>query len=156
MTVIKRTITSNPDFKRLVKELDESLGVYYKEEVSFYETLNSLSEIKHAVVAYDKEGKPVGCGAFKKYTTKEIEIKRMYVVSSERGKGIATLILYELEKWGMELNCNKALLETLKEKPYAIAFYKKNGYKVTSNFGDYISAENSICFEKQMLFIDKS
>lgn len=67
-----------------------------------------------------------------------------------RGKGIATIVLNELEKWSHELNFKKCILETLKEKPYAIRFYKKNGYKTIPNFGEYIKAENSVCFEKEL------
>ena len=102
------------------------------------------------MVAYDHKGKAIGCGAFKEYSEKEVEIKRMFVPSSQRGKGIATIILNELEKWAKGLDFNKTILETLKEKDYAICFYKKNGYTITPNFGDYISAENSICFEKNI------
>ncbi|MEP1489095.1 MAG: GNAT family N-acetyltransferase [Algibacter sp.] len=70
--------------------------------------------------------------------------------SSFRGKGIATLVLKELENWSNELNFKACILETLKEKPYAIKFYEKNNYKVIPNFGEYIKAENSICFEKKL------
>jgi len=150
LITIKRTDTHNLDFQKLVKALDESLKVYYKEEVSFYDTLNSLKDIEYAVVAYNKKENLVGCGAIKKYSREEAEIKRMFVPSIFRGKGIATQILKELENWSRELNFKKTILETLKEKQYAIQFYKKNEYQEISNFGNYITAENSICFAKQL------
>jgi len=147
---IKRTDSNNLDFQKLVKALDESLKVYYKEEVSFYNTLNVIDEIKQAVVAYDELGNLVGCGAFKKYSNEEAEIKRMFVPLIYRGKGIATLMLNELENWSKEFNFKKCILETLKEKHYAISFYRKNHYKETPNFGEYKSAKNSLCFAKQL------
>lgn len=151
MIKIKRTDSDNLDFKKLVKELDIDLGLYYKEEKSFYGELNDIDKIKHVIVAYDEKENLVGCGGIKEFSQHEVEIKRMYVPPIYRGKGIATIVLNELENWSCELNFQKCILETLKEKPYAIAFYKKNSYKIIPNFGDYIKAENSICFEKFLL-----
>lgn len=150
MITIKRTDSTNTDFQELVKELDKSLGIYYKEETSFYDKLNKIEKIKQAIVAYDKEGIAVGCGGIKEYSKEAMEIKRMFVPVTQRKKGIATLILNELEKWSNELHFKKCILETLKEKHYAIGFYKKNNYNEIPNFGEYIKAENSICFEKKI------
>ena len=46
MITIKRTDANNLDFQKLVKQLDESLGIYYKDEISFYDNLNKIDEIK--------------------------------------------------------------------------------------------------------------
>ena len=42
----------------------------------------------------------------------------------------------------------KCILETGKRQPDAIALYKKNGYNLIENYGQYIGMENSVCFEK--------
>ena len=112
--------------------------------------MNTISNIKHTVVAYNEKGECIGCGGIKQYNPKTIEIKRMFVDENQRGKGVATLILNELEKWGKELHFKQCILETMKEKSYAISFYKKNGYSVIPNFGAYKDAENSICFSKDI------
>ncbi len=151
MITIKKTHSGNSDFKKLVLELDDDLKTYYKEEKSFYGKLNSIENIKYVVIAYDKDANAVGCGGIKEFSLNEMEIKRMYVPPNYRGIGIASLILNELENWSRDLKYKKCVLETLKEKPYAIAFYKKNGYGVVPNFGEYVNAENSICFEKKIL-----
>ncbi len=148
MIKIKRTNSDNQDFKKLVKELDTDLSNYYKEEKLFYGELNNINHIKHTVIAYDEHQNCIGCGGIKAFSDKEIEIKRMYVLPAYRGKGIASILLKELESWSSELGYQKCILETLKDKPYAIAFYEKNKYKMTPNFGEYIKATNSICFKK--------
>ena len=101
------------------------MGIYYKEEKSFFEELNNIDKIKHLVVAYNEDKNPVGCRGIKEFSKNEVEIKRMYVPPTFRGKGIATIILNKLENWSNELEFEKCILETLKEKPYAIAFYEK-------------------------------
>jgi GNAT superfamily N-acetyltransferase len=103
--------------------------------------------IKHVVVAYE-DGKPIGCGAIKEYAANTMEVKRMYVAPEGREKGIATMILTELENWARELSFIKCILETGKKQPEAIGLYRKNGYIVIPNYGQYAGVENSVCFEK--------
>ena len=79
-----------------------------------------------------------------------MEIKRIYVLPSERRKGIASRILKELEKWAAEKNCHSCILETGLRQPEAIALYKKNGCLSISNYGQYKGMENSVCFNKEL------
>jgi putative acetyltransferase len=53
-----------------------------------------------------------------------------------------------LEEWAAEMDYRKCMLETGKNQPEAIAMYKKNGYAIIANFGQYVGIENSVCFEK--------
>jgi GNAT superfamily N-acetyltransferase len=79
-----------------------------------------------------------------------MEIKRMYTSPSVRGKGIAGLILTELEKWAAELSYSECILETGKRQPAAIALYSNRGYQKIDNYGPYKNDENSVCFEKHL------
>jgi putative acetyltransferase len=144
---IIRTTTDNHDFRELVKLLDAGLAITDGEDHSFYSQFNSLASIKHVVMAYDGN-KAVGCGAMKKYNADTMEIKRMYVLPGNRKRGIATKVLTELELWAVELSYTKCILETGIKQPEAIAFYKKAGYKLIQNFGQYSGVDTSVCFEK--------
>lgn len=142
-----RTNSENEDFQKLVRELDADLSIRDGADHSFYAQFNKIDKIKYAVVAYDNEI-PVGCGAIKEYSPETMEVKRMYVPPIRRGKGLATIILKELEKWTVDLKYKRCLLETGKRQPEAIELYKKNGYQIIPNFGQYEHVENSVCFEK--------
>lgn len=144
-----RTDHKNNDFKRLVAYLDEELGQRDGKEHAFYHQFNSISGINYALVAYS-QGVPIGCGAIKPFDADTMEVKRMFVVPENRGEGIATLILKELETWATQLKYTNCVLETGKRQPEAIALYKKNGYQITSNYGQYIGVENSVCFRKKL------
>ena len=74
----------------------------------------------------------------------------MFVVSEKRGQGFAQNIISELEIWAKELGNKKCVLETGKRQIEAVQFYKKCGYKIIPNYGQYKNMENSICFEKQL------
>lgn len=148
MTLI-RTDSDNHDFITLVKYLDADLAKRDENDHSFYAQFNTIEKLKHVVVAYEN-GKPTGCGAMKEFTPGIMEIKRMYTSPEYRGKGIATQILTELECWANVMFYKKCVLETGKRQPEAIAMYKKNGYNLTPNYGQYAGVENSLCFEKEM------
>ena len=145
-----RTNSEDGNFQKLVKELDADLRIRDGEDHSFYAQFNKIDKIKFAIIAYDNE-LPVGCGAIKEYDQDRMEIKRMYVLENRRGQGIASAILKELERWAIDLNIKSCLLETGKKQPEAIALYKKNGYQIIPNFGQYEKVENSVCFEKMLV-----
>lgn len=147
MIKIKRTNSDDTNFQNLVRELDRDLENFYENEQTLYEKHNKIDKIKYVIVAY-QENEPVGCGAIKQYTENTMEVKRMYIPTTKRGKGIASIILSELENWSNELHFKTCILETLKTKPDAIRLYEKNGYKIIPNFGQYENLENSVCFEK--------
>jgi putative acetyltransferase len=147
MIIIKRTDSNDKDFIELVKQLDADLAIRDGDDHPFYDQFNKIDKIKHAVVAYENDI-PVGCGAIKEFEPNSVEIKRMYTLPEQRGKGIASKILAELEKWAAELTFKKCILETGIKQPEAIELYKKNGYRQISNYGQYKGIENSLCFEK--------
>jgi putative acetyltransferase len=149
MISIIRTDSDNQDFIELVKHLDADLAERDGNEHSFYAQFNKIDKIKYVVVAYENN-KPVGCGAIKEYAPNTMEIKRMYTSPQNRGKGIASKILTELEIWAAELSYEKCILETGKKQPEAIGLYKKIGYKLIPNYGQYAGIENSFCFEKDI------
>jgi len=149
MIELIRTDSTNKDFIELVKHLDADLLVRDGKEQSFYAQFNKIDMIKNVVVAY-RANKPVGCGAMKEFSENTMEIKRMFTLPEQRGEGIATKILTELEKWAKELGYEKCVLETGKRQPEAIGLYKKNGYKSIPNYGQYVGIENSVCFEKEI------
>jgi len=72
------------------------------------------------------------------------------VLPDQRSKGIASIVLGELEAWGRALGYTCAMLETGKRQADAIALYSKNGYHIIPNFGQYVGIENSVCFKKQL------
>lgn len=149
MIKIQRTDFKSADFIELVKKLDEELKIRDGEDHAFYAPFNVIDKINHVAVAY-WFNVPVGCGAIKPYEAGVMEIKRMFVDPAHRGRGIATKILRELETWAGDLSYHRCLLETGIKQPEAIALYKKSGYLIVPNYGQYENVEGSVCFEKTL------
>ena len=133
-----RTDSTHADFKKLVTELDAELRIRDGDESEFYEQFNKSDSIKYAVVIY-QNGVAVGCGAL-----------RPYVPLEHRSKGIASLVVTELEKWAIELGFYHLILETGIRQPEAIRLYTKNGYQSIPNYGQYEGVSSSVCFAKQL------
>ena len=150
MVQLIRTNSDDTDFITLVKKLDAELAERDGKDHSFYAQFNIIQTIKYVVVAYEDK-KPVACGAIKEFDRDTMEVKRMFTLSERRGEGIAGKILNELEKWASELHYKRCVLETGKRQPEAIALYKRNGYNIIPNYGQYVGVENSVCFEKYLM-----
>ena len=96
MLKLIRTDSANPDFISLVKKLDAFLAEIDGEEHAFYAQLNKTDLLKQVVVIYENDV-PVGCGAIRAFGKNAMEVKRMYTIPAERGKGFAGKVLTELE-----------------------------------------------------------
>ncbi|WMW80619.1 GNAT family N-acetyltransferase [Undibacterium cyanobacteriorum] len=149
MLTFKRCDSNDSDFQALVRELDRYLALIDGEEHAFYAQYNKTDSIKHVVLAY-LDGRAVACGAFKPYGEKGVEIKRMYAAPDLRGQGLASKILQELENWAASLGYQLCVLETGKRQADAVRLYEKNGYHVIPNYGQYVEAHNSVCYEKRI------
>ncbi|MEL0651522.1 GNAT family N-acetyltransferase [Algibacter sp. TI.3.09] len=146
---ILRTNSKNPDFIELVKLLDKDLAIRDGEDHAFYAQFNKVDRIKYVVVALENQ-KPLGCGAIKEFSQDTMEIKRMYTSEESRGKGVASMMLAELEQWAKELGFKQCVLETGIKQPEAIGLYEKNGYHLMLNYGQYSGVEDSKCFKKMI------
>ncbi|HMK03172.1 MAG TPA: GNAT family N-acetyltransferase [Ferruginibacter sp.] len=150
MTTFKRTGSEDPDFRSLVALLDADLKKRDGDEHDFYAQFNKIENIRNVIVCY-VDDKPIGCGAFKAFGQQKVEIKRMFVKPGYRGHGIGLNILKELELWAAELNYPQCILETGKKQPEAIRLYRKAGYAIIENYGQYEHVENSVCMLKDIL-----
>lgn len=149
MLTILRKNSDNLDFKKLTSELDIELCRIYNTNPEDYEEYNRITGLPTVVLAYENEV-AVGCGCFKIFNDKAVEIKRMFIKENQRGKGIASSLLAELEKWAKELGYEEAVLETGKGQPNAIKLYQKYGYQITENYNQYDDLEISVCLKKAL------
>ena len=66
MISIVRTDSENPDFRKLVSELDKELWATYGDVQADYAPHNVIKTTLPAVVVYENNI-PVGCGCFKNF-----------------------------------------------------------------------------------------
>jgi len=144
-----RTTNDHADFRQLVNALDDDLYLRNGEAQLQYRRYNQIDHINHVILVY-VDGKPVGCGCFKRFDNETIEIKRMFVLPEMRGKQLAAQLLQKLEQWAIDEGYCNAVLETGLRQVEAIRLYTRAGYSLTQNYGQYIGMEDSICYRKEL------
>ncbi len=131
---IIRTTSDDKLFADLVKALDQELTLINGDQNDFFAQFNKIDAIKHAAVIL-LEDKRVACGAIKAFDEQSMEVKRMFTHPNYRNKGLASILLQELESWTKELGLQYCVLETSIRQPDAIALYLKNQYLRIENYG---------------------
>lgn len=141
---------SSLDFMELCHELDDFLNelVGGEENRAEYILYNQLDDIHNVVVTYDDI--PVGSASFKKYDDECAEVKRVFVKEEYRNKGIANELMELLENAAREQGYRYLILESGKPLVAAMALYRKIGYKVIQNYGQYRDMPDSICMKKKL------
>ena len=101
-------------------------------------------------VARDDNTQVVGIAAIVLRGDGSAELKRMFVLESARGQGIAASLLAAVESKARASDVSVLQLETGPKQLAAIALYEKHGYEHIPNFGPYVGDEFSVCMEKRL------
>lgn len=141
----------NKDFISLCGLLDAHLVETFgaKKQEGTYNQYNTLGSIHDVIIAYDGDD-PVGCGSFKQYEEGTAEIKRVFVKSEYRGKGISKQIMNMLEEKAIEQGFTALILETGYLLSSARSLYQKMGFTVIDNYGQYKGMIESVCMQKKI------
>ena len=113
----------------------------------------SAADISLVLVARDDEGTALGCGALRVLADGVAEVKRMYVVPTARGRGVARAVLTGLEDAARDRGWTTLRLETGQRQPEAVALYTQAGYRPIAAFGSYVGApdaDDSLFFERML------
>ena len=102
------------------------------------------------VVLRDENGVAVACGGICRFDETRAELKRMYVVPPERGRGHGRRVLEELEAAARRLGYTGVVLETGELQTASLGLYGSAGYEPIPCYGVYASRSWSRCFEKRL------
>ncbi|MET4705203.1 GNAT family N-acetyltransferase [Frigoribacterium sp. UYMn621] len=77
-----------------------------------------------------------------------LEIKKVFVRHSHRGRGVSRGLMTTLESVGRELGSTRLVLQTGNLQGAAIGLYEALGYSVTPPYPPFESMPNALCYEK--------
>ena len=150
--VVQRSDILSPPARTLIAALNNELSRTYPEEGACHFRLDA-DEVAHGRGAFLitwRSGKPIGCGAIRRIGTRTGELKRMYVIPEERGRGIGRAILQALEGEGRALGISRVVLETGVRQREALALYERAGFVRIAPFGEYVASPLSVCLAKEL------
>jgi GNAT superfamily N-acetyltransferase len=143
---------NNHDFIELCRQLDHNLDelVGGFEQRKKYVRYNTLENIHDVVLFYDDD-KPCACASFKHYDEGTAEMKRVFIKQEYRGQGLSKELIQTLEELAKKKGYRKMILETGKPLIAATKLYKRIGYKIMDNYGQYQNMTESICMSKELV-----
>lgn len=147
---VKIVLPSNAEVVSLISRLDAYLSSLYPIESNHLASREQLSLNNCKMIGAFDGDVLVGVGACLLLNS-YAEIKRVFVVQEYRNKGVATLLMEQIEKIIRLADLPLARLETGVQQLEAIKFYNKIGYKIRSPFGSYKPDPLSIFMEKIMI-----
>lgn len=95
-------------------------------------------------------GEPAGCGAWRVYPPGGVEIKRVYVAPGFRRRGLAQLLVAELERSAAAAGHDTVVLNTGDRQPEAIALYTDLGYSPVPGYGVYACSPGAVFLGKDL------
>ncbi len=135
------------DAAALMNELSATLALITGDSgAASFDVADVQCERSRFVIARDRMGIAIGCGAFRPLQDGVAEIKRMLARPGYAGVGRAALAFLEDEARG--LGYRELWLETRLVNLRAVRFYEKNGYCRRENFGKYFGNPQAVCYEK--------
>jgi putative acetyltransferase len=152
MITIAHEDPRSPDAKRLLSAFVEDVKNRYDfppADVGEFDP-ELVSAPGSVFLVARRDGKAVGCGALVPMDEYHVEVKRTFVDREERGHGVATLILDELERIAREFGYDVMRLETGNKQPESIALYAKAGFYRIPNYSPFENDRSALCFEKRI------
>ena len=141
----------NDDFVMLCHKLDEYLNeiVGGEKQRKEYVQYNALEDIHDVILIYDDK-RPIACAGFKLYDGDIAEVKRVFLTTEYRGKGISKQLMSALEDKAKRKGYSSLILETGRPLTSAMGLYQKIGYRIVDNYGQYKEMRESICMRKDI------
>jgi len=137
----------------LEREYDDRYGDLFGEpaavEIARYPDA-AFSAPGGTFVLLEREGEVVSAGAFMTVAPATVEVKRMWTRADQRGRGLARLVLAELEAEARRRGARRVVLSTGPRQPEAVRLYLATGY--TPLFDPALGAEQIVIhrFEKEL------
>lgn len=150
------TIAAEPfesaDVQGLITALDAALAAIYPPEQRFGPNLRAaqVEGGQGVFLVARRSGSPIACGGIRLLDPRSAELKRMFCVAEQRGRGVGRALLTRLEDEARSLGVSRLKLETGVHQEAAIALYRRAGFEAVECWGEYRSSPTSVCFEKHL------
>jgi putative acetyltransferase len=151
---IELETTATRDVRELIGELDQVLAAEYPPEQRHGLALAALFQPHIRLFVARLNGAAVGCGGMALFDD-FVEVKRMYVRTTVRGRGVAQALLARIETETRAAGLAVLRLETGERQTAALRLYARAGFEPCAAFGDYVAMRpeaiaTSIFLEKRL------
>ena len=149
MMEFKSVPVGSADAQKMLNELSYTLTSLIGHNGAMHVNYADFEKERAVFVVGYSDGVPCCCGAIRNVSEDTGEVKRVYARRNTEGNG-AKLMEY-IEKWAIENDYRRLILECRPNNTHALEFYKKCGYKVCGNFPPYDVDTYAVCMEKYIV-----
>jgi GNAT superfamily N-acetyltransferase len=96
------------------------------------------------------DGVAAACGGWRAHGEGVVELKRMYVEPVFRRRGVAALVLAELERTAAAAGHRHLVLNSGDRQPEALALYARAGYTPVAGYGVYAGSPGAVFLGKDL------
>ncbi|WP_405547174.1 GNAT family N-acetyltransferase [Streptomyces phaeochromogenes] len=131
LTIIQVAV-SDPRVRPLLRELGDEYSMRYGKdahaELARYPDEEFTRPYGRVLLLVLERGEPVAGGAFRRYDATTAELKRIWTHSAHRRRGLARLVVAELEQEARVRGYGRIYLTTGPRQPEARGLYLATGY----------------------------
>ena len=127
----------------LFSEHDDHMIEFLGDDKKYYTRYNENENIENVWVAY-YDGLPIGCIAYREKSPGTGEVKRLFIRSEHRGKGISKELLKTVESYAKEQGCHTLFLDTRITLEPAVSIYRSFGFNIVFQQGYYVQMEKKL------------
>jgi GNAT superfamily N-acetyltransferase len=156
---IHRTTGTDPRSRALREEMDaETFGLYAAGfaamEPEVRERVDAALHTEQAdlveVVIAVEDGADVGHAALRALTCGGYEVKKVFVRSAARGRGVSRTLMTAIEDVARQMGETTLVLQTGPKQVEAIALYRAIGYEPVEAFGPYVGLGDMVFFGRAL------
>ncbi len=133
--VFRTTTPDHPDAAPLLADLEREYDARYGEDLGEPASVElarwpaeDFVAPRGAFVLLHEDDRLVAGGAFKPYDDDTVELKRIWTAPEHRGRGLAALVVAELEAEARRRGFRRVYLTTGPRQPEAVRLYRRAGY----------------------------
>lgn len=127
----------------LFSEHDDYMIDLLGDDKNCYTRYSAAEKIEKVWAAFE-DNAPIGCVAYRTKPDDMGEVKRLFIRSGYRGKGISKALLSEVKSYAKDLGCTKLFLDMRITLEPAVSLYRSFGFEITFRQGLYIQMEMNI------------
>jgi putative acetyltransferase len=150
MLTVEQESPDHADVAELLRLSDEYHAALYPRESCHGLDLRELIAQRVRFFVVRDFGSAVACGGLAPGPEQSGELKRMFVLDAERGRGLGRLILERIEFEAREEGICLMQLETGVNSWGALALYRRFGYRERGPFGPYRPDPLCVFMEKRL------
>jgi len=148
--VIGMEVPDRPEVAGLIGDLNAYLLSLYKPDECHHLTIEELKQPDVVFFTARRGEAVVACRALRMIGEGLGEVKRMYVLPAEQGRGLGRRILEAIEWEARARGLAALVLETGNSQPAALGLYRSAGFETRGPYLDYPDNGVSIFMEKRL------